>query len=243
MTKLRALVAAAGRGTRSGLAYPKTLFSIQGVPILIRIARLLQPYDGRPTVIVSPEGKDLVARCLDDHAMAAELVTQPEPRGMGNAVLCFKKSPAFNEAEHILLIWGDIPFIQPKTVKEIVTSHLEQLNDFTLATRRVDNAYTIVSRDLHGDVTGVHETRELGLSAPPGEGERDIGLFIFRKQPVLTALTEDLPGKFGQVTGEHGFLYVIEHLVRKGYRVAAVPVATELDLVSLNRLADIHDYL
>jgi len=243
MFKLRALVAAAGRGTRSGLPYPKTLFPIQGIPILIRIARLLQPYDARPTVIVSPEGKDLVARCLDDYAMAAELVTQPEPQGMGNAVLRHKESPAFNEAEHILLIWGDIPFIQPKTVEELVTSHLEQLNDFTLVTKRVDKAYTIVSRDLSGDVTGVHETRELELPAPPSEGERDIGLFIFRKQPVFTALQENLSGKFGRVTGEHGFLYVIEHLVKKGYRVAALPVATELDLVSLNSLADIREYL
>ena len=92
MFKLRALVAAAGRGTRSGLTYPKTLFPIQGVPILIRIARLLQPYDGRPAVIVSPEGNDLVARCLDDHAIAAEIITQPEPRGMGNAVLRLKES-------------------------------------------------------------------------------------------------------------------------------------------------------
>jgi bifunctional UDP-N-acetylglucosamine pyrophosphorylase/glucosamine-1-phosphate N-acetyltransferase len=243
MFKLRSLVAAAGRGTRSGLPYPKTLFAIKGVPILIRIARLLQPYDERPTVIVSPEGKDFVARCLDDYVIAAELVTQPEPRGMGDAVLRFKESPAFEEAEHILLIWGDIPFIQPSTVKELVTSHLEQLNDFTLVSKRVDNAYTSVSRDHSGGVTGVHETRELGSSAQLSEGERDIGLFIFRKQPVFTALQEDLSGKFGQVTGEHGFLYVIEHLVRKGYRVAAVQVATELDLVSFNSLADIREYL
>jgi bifunctional N-acetylglucosamine-1-phosphate-uridyltransferase/glucosamine-1-phosphate-acetyltransferase GlmU-like protein len=243
MFKLRALIAAAGRGTRSGLPYPKTLYQIQGAPILIRIARLLQPYDERPTVVISPEGKDLVARCLDDHAMAAELVIQVEPRGMGDAVLCFKESPAYNEADHILLIWGDIPFIQPETVEELVTSHFKQLNDFTLVTKRVNNAYTIVSRDLSGLVSGVRETRELGLLPQPSEGERDIGLFIFRKQPVFTALKEDLSGKFGQVTGEHGFLYVIQHLFRRGYRVAAVPVATELDLVSLNSLADIREYL
>ena len=38
MADIRALVAAAGRGTRAGLPYPKTLFPIQGKPILIRIA-------------------------------------------------------------------------------------------------------------------------------------------------------------------------------------------------------------
>lgn len=242
MLEVRALVAAAGRGTRAGLPYPKTLFPIQGVPILIRIARLLRPYDESPIVIVSPEGKDLIAQCLRDHAVAAELVTQSEPRGMGDAVLRFKDSTAFDTAEHVLLIWGDIPFVQPSTVEQLVTAHLQHQNDFTLATRTVEKAYTVVSRDQQGSVTGVRETRELGLSAPPG-GERDIGLFIFRKQPVFDALQEDLPGKFGKATGEHGFLYIIKHLVKKGCRVEALPVATELDLVSLNCMTDVHEYL
>jgi bifunctional UDP-N-acetylglucosamine pyrophosphorylase/glucosamine-1-phosphate N-acetyltransferase len=164
MLEVRALVAAAGRGTRAGLSYPKTLFPIQGIPILVRIIRLLQPFDESPTVIVSPEGKDLVAQCLRDHAVAAELVTQPEPLGMGDAVLRFKDSPAFDVAEHVLLIWGDIPFVQPSTVETLVTAHLHHQNDFTLATRMVERAYTVVSRDQQGSVTGVLETRELGLS-------------------------------------------------------------------------------
>jgi len=242
MPELRALVAAAGRGTRAGIPYPKTLFSIQSLPILVRISRVLHPYDEKPTVIVSPEGKDLIAQCLSHHSVSAELVVQPEPLGMGDAVLRFKDSPAFESAEHILLMWGDIPFVQPSTVDALVIAHRHHQNDFTLATRFVEKAYTVVSRDQQGCVTGVCETRELGLSSPPS-GERDIGLFIFRKQLVLNALQEDLPGKFGKTTGEHGFLYVIEHLVRKGLRVEALPVATELDLVSFNSMTDIHEYL
>ena len=31
--------------------------------------------------------------------------------------------------------------------------------------------------------------------------------------------------------------------MKKGYRVEALPVATEMDLVSLNSLKDLHDYL
>lgn len=242
MTELRALVAAAGRGTRAGLPYPKTLFPIQGLPILVRIAHLLRPYDEKPTVIVSPEGKDAIAQCLLEHTVTADLCIQPEPRGMGDAVLRFMESPSFKDAGHVLLIWGDIPFVQSSTVEALVTAHRRHQNDFTFATRLVASAYTFVSRDQHGSVTGVRETRELGLVSPPS-GERDIGLFIFRKQPVFTALMEDLAGKFGTATGEHGFLYVIEHLVRKGLRVEALAVATELDLVSLNSLADVHDYL
>jgi bifunctional UDP-N-acetylglucosamine pyrophosphorylase/glucosamine-1-phosphate N-acetyltransferase len=242
MHEVRALVAAAGRGTRASLPYPKTLFPIQGLPILVRITRLLQPYDDKPNVVVSPEGKELITQSLSEHNVNAELVVQSEPRGMGDAVLRYMESTSFDLAEHVLLIWGDIPFIQSSTLEALVAEHMRQHNDFTFATRLVEKAYTVLSRDQQGAVTCVRETRELGLLSPPS-GERDIGLFIFRKKPVFEILQEDLPGKFGKATGEHGFLYVIEHLVKRGYRVVALPIATELDLVSLNSMTDVQDYL
>ena len=242
MADLCVLIAAAGRGTRAGLAYPKTLFSIQGKPILVRIFELLLPYDATPTVIVSPDGLVPIRDTLALHKLGAHLVVQPEARGMGDAVLRFSQSPAFSDAEHVLLIWGDIPFVQVKTVEQIVEAHRSQGNDFTFATRMVDLPYTVVSRGEAGEVTRVIETREEGIDKPQF-GERDIGLFVFRKSTVLAALAEDLSGKWGKSTGEHGFLYIIGHLVARGLRVVALPIATEMDLVSLNSLKDIDDYV
>jgi bifunctional UDP-N-acetylglucosamine pyrophosphorylase/glucosamine-1-phosphate N-acetyltransferase len=242
MPDLHVLIAAAGKGSRAGLPYPKTLYPIQGKPILVRLHELLAHLDHSPTVIVSPSGKEDVASCLAEYGYAAHLIVQAEPRGMGEAVLQFRSSPAYADANDVLLVWGDIPFIQPKTVASVVDAHRLAGNDFTLATRMVDAAYTIVTRDAHGKVLRVTETREMGAMAPH-VGERDIGLFVFRKQPVFDLLQQDLPGKYGKATGEHGFLYVIEHLVGRGFRVEGLPIATELDLVSLNALADIKTFL
>ena len=242
MSKIRALVAAAGRGSRACLPYPKTLFPIQGKPILIRIAELLAPHDLHPTIIVSPKGQAQIEECLNASGVAAHLVVQPEPRGMGDAVLRFEYSPAFANAEHVLLVWGDVPFIQPETLDIVIDVHIKHDNDFTFATRQVDSAYTIVSRDTLGRVTGVVETREQGISTPQA-GERDIGLFIFRKAVVLDALREEHAEKWGESTNEHGFLYIIGHLAARGLRVEALPVAKELELVSLNNLTDVGDYI
>jgi len=239
---LRVMVAAAGRGTRAGLPYPKTLFALQGKTILQRILELLEPYDMQPTVIVSPEGEAPIRKSLSLSGFSSHLVVQPEQRGMGDAVLLFEKSPASPETEHLILVWGDIPFIQPATVAAMVDAHLQHGNDFTFATRIVDSAYTVVSRDQEGKLTGVVETRELGITAPQA-GEREIGLFIFRSSPVMRALRENLSGKWGRSTGEHGFLYIIAHLVSGGLKVEAIPVATELDTVSLNSMNDIDAYL
>jgi bifunctional N-acetylglucosamine-1-phosphate-uridyltransferase/glucosamine-1-phosphate-acetyltransferase GlmU-like protein len=161
---------------------------------------------------------------------------------MGDAVLRFQGSPAWKDCRHVLLIWGDIPFIQQTTVAAVVNSHLDHGNDFTFATRHVESAYTLVARDTLGEVTGLLETRELGVREPR-PGERDIGLFVFRRDAVFPLLEEDLPSKRGASTGEHGFLYLVEHLVRRHFRVEALPIATDLDLVSLNSLKDVHDFL
>ena len=242
MTELKAIIAAAGRGSRAGLSYPKTLFPVHGRAILLRIMDLLAPYDEQPTVIVSPEGKEPIRQQLMSTGGLADLIVQPEPIGMGDAVLCFEQSPTYQQADHILLVWGDIPFIQADTVADMVKMHFDHDNDFTFVTREVDSAYTVVSRDAAGRVIEVIETREQGITTPQA-GEREIGLFIFRKAVTLPALREDLPGKYGKSTGEHGFLYIIRQLAQRGLRVEALPIATELDLVSLNSMKDLDNFL
>jgi bifunctional N-acetylglucosamine-1-phosphate-uridyltransferase/glucosamine-1-phosphate-acetyltransferase GlmU-like protein len=237
MAEVRALIAAAGTGSRAGLPYPKTLHEVLGKPILVRLLETLRPIDGEPTVIVSPAGRGDIQACLAAHRVAASLVEQAAPTGMGDAVLCFRDAPAFAEAEHVLLVWGDIPLLERSTVEALVSTHLEHGNDYTFATRQVDDAYTIVERAADGRVTALVETREAGLE--PRRGERDIGLFVFRRDVVFDLLAAELPGARGRATGEHGFLYLVRHLAERGCKVEALPIATERDLISLNRLSDL----
>jgi bifunctional UDP-N-acetylglucosamine pyrophosphorylase/glucosamine-1-phosphate N-acetyltransferase len=242
MADIRGLVAAAGSGSRSGLSYPKTLFPVRGKPILVRILELLKHIDAQPTIIVSHKGYAPVTECLEQNNFSANLTIQPEPLGMGDAVLRFKNSPVFKDTENVLLVWGDIPFIQQQTVETLIRIHMESNNDFSFVTSKVDAAYTLVKRDERGEISGVDETREKKITTPQ-PGERDIGLFLFRKEPVFDLLAQNLIGKYGQATGEHGFLYVIQHLASQGFKVQGLPIATELDLVSLNKMDDLKSFI
>ena len=242
MGEISVLIAAAGLGSRAGLPYPKTLFPIKGKPILVRLAELLAPYDSEPTVIVNEDGKDQIKQCLLKNNIQAQLVLQSMPRGMGDAVLCIDNSEEFTNSEHVLLVWGDIPFIKPETVETMINHHLVQDSDFTFASRVVDEAYTVVVRDKSGNVTHLIETREEGMT-DLGPGERDMGLFIFRRSLTLQTLREELPNKWSKSTGEHGFLYIIEHLVSKGLQVEALPIAQKIELVSFNNIEDVSPYL
>ena len=237
MNKIAALVAAAGTGSRAGLPYPKTLHPVQGRPILLHLLDRLLPYDPRPTLIISPSGRQPIADTLAEADVPAHLVVQEQPTGMGDAVLAFRRSPAFAPEVDVLLAWGDIPFIAPATIAGLVARHRQAGNDFSFVTRSVEQAYTRVRRDPAGAVVALEETRESGT--PVESGERDIGLFLFRAGPVLDLLDRHRGQGLGRHTGEHGFLYIVALAVDAGLRIEALPIATEQDCRSLNHLADL----
>ena len=242
MPKLAALIAAAGMGSRSGLKFPKTLFLIKNRSILSRIFNAIHKFDSKPTIIASPYGHSLIKEHIDSLNLNAYFAIQQSPKGMGDAVLQMRSSQAYFKAGHILLIWGDIPFLQQETLNKLIDYHFEHNNDFTFPTLQTESAYTIVQRDKHHQVKKVIETRE-NLNFKVESGERDIGVFLFKKDLIFNILNEDLSNKYSQATKEHGFLYIIEHLVDRGYKVEALSCATALDSVSLNSIKDVSEYL
>jgi bifunctional UDP-N-acetylglucosamine pyrophosphorylase/glucosamine-1-phosphate N-acetyltransferase len=237
MTEFRVLIPAAGTGSRAGLPYPKTLHPVGGMPILLRQLSLLRAFDPCPVVVTSPTGHAPIAETLAAAGAVAELIDQFAPTGMGDAILRLDAAISGTVPEHVIAVWGDIPLLDPQTIAATVERHLAVGNDFTFPTRHVEAAYTVVTRDPAGKVTALAETREAGVT--PSPGERDIGVFVFRRAPVFDLLRRKLPGALGTTTGEHGFLYIVRHLVEHGHAVEALPIATERDLVSLNRLSDL----
>jgi len=69
--------------------------------------------------------------------------------------------------------------------------------------------------------------------------EREIGFFVFKKKPVYKYLSSNLASKFNLKTKEHSFLYIIKHLIKKGYKVEGIPIATIKDTYSINTLNDL----
>jgi bifunctional UDP-N-acetylglucosamine pyrophosphorylase/glucosamine-1-phosphate N-acetyltransferase len=236
MAEPRLLIAAAGAGTRAGLPYPKTLHPIQGRPILGRILDVVGRHDPRPTIVVSPAGREPVARFLDGEGRAAHLMEQVMPTGMGDAVLAFEHSPAAKDAEMVVLVWGDVPFLSEETLAATLAHHRRTAATLTFPSRHVDRAYTIVSRGADGGVVALDETRMLGVE--PGPGERDIGLFLFEAAPVLAELRRSA-AEHDAGRGEHGFLQVVRRLAAAGHRIEALPIASARELVSLNALSDL----
>ena len=235
--KVNVLIPAAGEGKRSGLSYPKTLYEIEGKPILLHILDLVKFIDTKPTIVVNPKGEKKIKDLLNKNSKQFHLVIQNTPMGMGDAILKFEQSPSYDNSKDIFLIWGDVPFIRKDTLEKMINVHFKNNNDFTLVTKKVSSAYTLISRDDKQNIIKAEETRETSNKAI--SGERDIGIFIFKRLQIFNLLKEELPGKYGNKTGEHGFLYIIEHLSKRGFRIEALPIANDKELKSLNSLSDL----
>ena len=239
--KITVVIPAAGRSSRSGLDFPKSLYKIGGEPILVRLCRSLSVYDSNPVIIINPSHQQQFETVLKEYGVNAKFIFQTDALGMGDALL--KAETAVSDDSDVLLVWSDIPFLDKSTIRQLVNHHIVAENDFSLATSFCESCYTIVQRE-NGLLKAVIETRAAGI--PPGKnGERDIGLFVFKKKPVFSLLKKQV--EYAEVNGkkEQGFLYIIEKLVKKGFRAEGYPIAIQTDLLSFNTpedLKEIEDY-
>tara|TARA_B100002019_G_scaffold281419_1_gene285451 strand:+ start:522 stop:1253 length:732 start_codon:yes stop_codon:yes gene_type:complete len=236
--QITVVIAAAGKGTRSGLDYPKCLFKINNKSILSRIIRLLSYIDPNPIIIVSQEGHEDIYSEAKKYSNNPRLLIQNSPNGMGDAVLQLDQVSK-SLSDDILLIWGDVPFISQKTVEMTINKHFDEDNFFTFPTFFSDEPYTLVKRDLNNNIIGVFETKNNQEVYVPKEGERDLGLFLFKKDLILKLLKQDLPNRLNIHDGEHGFLYIIEHLARYSNRIGSIQVLDKREAVSFNSMQDI----
>ena len=233
--KFRVIIPAGGASSRSGLAYPKTLYKLDGLPILIRVFNIIEEYDKRPLIVINPDHQILFEQILNEYGKQAELVMQHSPKGMGDAIL--QTDDKINKDTNIILIWSDIPFLSSITLKHLVDCHIVSRNNFSLVTSLGENCYTIVERE-NGQLLRVKETRALGIE-PAKKGERDIGLFVFQKQPTYELLKKNANQEYLAGKQEHGFLYIIEKLVNNQMKVEGYPLALAKDVLSFNTPGDL----
>mgnify|MGYP001274609362 CR=1 FL=1 len=232
---LCSLIPCAGQGKRSGLLYPKTLYKINNKPILIYVLELVCNFTNDIFIVINPKDEKIFNKTLKNYKYNVKFVYQKQPKGMGDAILASKQS--LSKFENILLIWGDIPFIKIKTVKATLDFYYNKKYDFVFPTRLVNCPYTVVKRNKYFKISEIIETKNNNISIKMGE--REIGLFIFKKNAVFELLLKNLSNKFGSNDKEHGFLYIVEHLVKRNYKVEGINIASRLETKSLNFLSDL----
>jgi len=193
MSRLTAVILAAGLGTRMKSALPKVLHPIAGRPLLHYAVRAAFEAGVERAVVVTsghPQIDELLSREFGERVST---VTQDPPRGTGDAA---RVGIERVQTERVLILCGDTPLVRAEELARLV-SVLEQpgAQELSLMTCALDNphGYGRILRDSAGRVTEVREQRDLNGAEQHALREVNAGMYAGKTEVLRRALAQIEP--------------------------------------------------
>ncbi|HEY1904248.1 MAG TPA: bifunctional UDP-N-acetylglucosamine diphosphorylase/glucosamine-1-phosphate N-acetyltransferase GlmU [Terracidiphilus sp.] len=232
---LAVVIMAAGKGTRLKSRRPKVLHEIGGKPLLGHvIAAASQVVPAANIYVVVGHQADQVKAAVASSGV--RFVEQTEQHGTGHAIQCARK--AVEAYENILVLSGDAPLIQPRTLAALAGFHQAQQAAMTLTSAEPQDP-TGYGRIFHPspgslEVVGIIEQKMLTPEQLPMR-EVNMGLYAFRTAPLLAHLDKLT------TANPHGELYLTDmaHVLHaSGERVVAFHASDPDELLGANTIAE-----
>lgn len=201
------IVPAAGRGTRLGSPLPKLLTPVADTAMIDHVLRRHAPHVALAVVIVHPDDRPAVDVHFSNAVTPIELIEQPTPTGMLDAILLARDVVAAARPDRVWISWCDQVAISDGTVRAIVTRERDAASPaVVMPAVRQSPPYIHFERDEDGRLTAVRQRRE--GDAMPDVGESDAGLFSLAADVYLTELFTYAVGALDVGTGsqERNFL-------------------------------------
>ena len=226
MNTLNIVILAAGKGTRMHSDLPKMLHPLAGCPLLQHVldtAALLAP--GK-TCVVYGHGGESVPQAMA--AYAASFVLQEPQLGTGHAVQ--QALPQLGDDNSLtLILYGDVPLIQPATLRRMLTPAPDTL---MLLTTHLDNpaGYGRIVRDGAGNVSSIVEEKD---ATPEQRAIREVNTGIMA---VPTRLLRDWLNELrnDNAQGEYYLTDIIAMAVSQGVAVRTRQPAHAWEVMGVN---------
>ena len=236
MSKLTAVVLAAGQGTRMKSAVPKVLHPIAGRPLLhYSVAAALEVGAEHAVVVVSPANRqavaDVLACAFGDSRIS--LVVQDPPRGTGDAA---RFGLDVVGSGLVLVLYGDTPLLAAGDLAALVAAYRSQSPDVALLSCNLDDpsGYGRVLRGSRGEVLEVREDRDLESDGQRAVREVNAGVYVADSDTLRRSLEQLSPAN---AQGEY-YLTDIVGMGARGRGAVAVSGGAE-NLVGVNDRAQL----
>jgi bifunctional UDP-N-acetylglucosamine pyrophosphorylase/glucosamine-1-phosphate N-acetyltransferase len=192
----RAIILAAGRGTRMKSSVPKVLQPICGREMVGLVADALCDADFHDLVAVVPPNSPNIGDVLGQHVA---LVEQAEPLGTAHA-LSQARTLLGDYQGDVLVINGDVPLITSDTLAALTRQHISTQAHVTLLTcsELAAGGMGRVIRDEDENVSAIVEEAELDARTVE-VSEGNVGVYCFKSPWLWTALDELSPSARGEI--------------------------------------------
>lgn len=238
MTRICAVIPAAGRGSRLGLDCPKVLVPIDGQRRVWDILRdNLGAVAERVHIVLAPSMMadfDAVLNC----EIAPDKITvseQTTPLGMGDAI--FGAEPHWRDFDSILIVWGDQVNLSEITIRNVAALCKAEK---TIVLPLVECRSPYVQYDLKdGVLTGVRQSREGDQMDPVGFS--DVGVFALSVANLLDCWRSFVKESVvGAQTNELNFLPFLPFLSQRcGWQLRTVIVSDPVEALGINTPEDL----
>lgn len=152
---LAVVILAAGKGTRMKSDLPKVLHPIAGRPMVQHVVDAAGALDPDNTVLIYGHGGDAVRQAVTGSRL--HWAEQAEQLGTGHAVA---QALPHLEEDVVLVLYGDVPLIQPQTLRDFVARVDDQSLALMTLTLDDPSGYGRVIRDGDGKVRRVVEQKD-----------------------------------------------------------------------------------
>lgn len=224
MTELRAVILAAGKGTRMRSKLPKVLHKVGGKAMLQHVLDAADAAGAAEKIVIVGHGAELVESMVGEQG---KIVLQAEQLGTGHAVMQTKEALAGFTGTAMILC-GDTPLLDGEELKKFYEAHVQSGAAATVLTAFMDNpfGYGRIVRDADGNVQGIVEEKDADAQQKLIK-EINTGIYCLECPlmfDVLATLTCD------NAQGEYYLTDVLTKLNEAGKKVGGV-VTEDSDMV------------
>ena len=240
MSELCSIILAAGEGKRMKSSSPKVLSEVLFKPMLKWVIDSVNDSGIKNICVVAGYKSEEIENYLSSEDIHSEIALQTERKGTAHAVIMATEFLQKNFDSDVLILGGDAPFIDSKTIKDSYSLHKKENNSVTVISAKLDNPYgygRIVRDNLTLKLKSIVEEKDANLNTK-NISEVNSGVYWFKVSELLSVLS-NISNNNAQ--GEYYLPDAISLLLKKGKNVNAFVSDSPEIVMGANNCMQLYD--
>lgn len=228
MQNMKAVILAAGKGTRMKSDLPKVVHTIYGKCLVDYVIEAARGAGAQDICLVVGYKQEVVCSSIMHKDVTFTL--QPEQLGTGHAVKCAREF--LGDSGRTMILFGDTPLITADTLSRLAQYHEEHGDAVTVLSALVDDpaGYGRIIRDAEGRFVKSVEHKD-ATEKERESHEINSGMYLFDTVQLKEALDGLRPDN---AQGEYYLPDTLEIIKEKGLRADAFMLESPEDITGVN---------